>query len=71
MVKHCSIRMLLAIVVQHGLQLHQLDVKIIFIYGDLEEEIFMVQPKCFILPGHKGNICLLKKSLYGLKQISR
>ncbi|UYV72081.1 hypothetical protein LAZ67_9001762 [Cordylochernes scorpioides] len=47
----------------------QKDVQTAFLYGDLEEEIFMLQP-----PGYeKGNnkICYLMKSIYGLKQASR
>ncbi|GJX64779.1 retrovirus-related pol polyprotein from transposon TNT 1-94 [Tanacetum coccineum] len=49
-------------------ELEQLDVKTAFLHGNLEEVIYMRQP-----PGYeKGNkICLLKKSLYGLKQSPR
>lgn len=38
-VKHCSIKMLLAIVVQQALQLHHIDVETTFLHGDLEETI--------------------------------
>ncbi|GKD23463.1 retrotransposon protein, putative, ty1-copia subclass [Tanacetum coccineum] len=46
----------------------QLDVKTVFLHGNLEEVIYMRQP-----PGYEqGNkVCLLKKSLYGLKQSPR
>ena len=40
-VKHSSIRILLALVVQFDLELSQLDVKTAFLHGDLEEEIYM------------------------------
>jgi len=40
MVKHASIRLLLAIIAHGDLQLEQLDVKIIFLYGELEERIY-------------------------------
>jgi len=40
-VKHSSIRILLALVAQYELELDQLDVKIDFLHGDLEEEIYM------------------------------
>ena len=40
-VKHSSIRILLAIVVQFDLKLEQMDVKIIFLHGELEEKIYM------------------------------
>ena len=36
-VKHSSIRILLALVAQYGLELDQLDVKMIFLHGDLDE----------------------------------
>ena len=40
-VKHLSIRILLALVEQYELKLDQLDVKTAFLYGDLDEEIFI------------------------------
>jgi len=65
-VKHCSIRILMAIVNQFNLELEQMDVKTAFLYGDLEETIYMEQPKSFV--EDKSKVCLLKKFLYGLKQ---
>ena len=40
-VKHTSIRVLLAIVAQYDLELEQLDVKTVFLHGELEETIYM------------------------------
>jgi len=45
-----------------------MDVKITFLNGDLEEEIYMLQPEGCIVPGQKNKVCKLKRSLYGLKQ---
>ena len=45
-----------------------MDVKIAFLIRDLEEEIYMNQPKSFVEPGQESKICKLTKSLYGLKQ---
>ena len=46
-----SIRMLIAIAVIHNLEIHQMDVKTVFLNGDLDEEIYMEQPEGFIVPG--------------------
>lgn len=48
-----------------------MDVKTTFLYGDLEEEIYMKNPRGFEIKGKKELICKLKKSLYGLKQSPR
>ncbi|KAG8498772.1 hypothetical protein CXB51_005218 [Gossypium anomalum] len=46
-VKHSSIRALLGIVAMHDLELEQLDAKIAFLHGELEEDIYMQQPEGF------------------------
>ena len=63
-----SIRMLIAIVAIHNLEIHQMDVKTAFLNGDLDEEIYMEQPEGFMVPGQEKKVCRLVKSLYGLKQ---
>ena len=55
----------------HDMELEQLDVKTAFLHGDLEEEIYMQQPEGFKEPGKEDYVCLLKRSLYGLKQSLR
>uniref|UniRef100_A0A2N9J203 Integrase catalytic domain-containing protein n=1 Tax=Fagus sylvatica TaxID=28930 RepID=A0A2N9J203_FAGSY len=70
-VKHTSIRAVLALVADQDLELEQLDVKTAFLHGNLEEEIFMEQPEGFKQPGTENLVCRLKKSLYGLKQSPR
>uniref|UniRef100_A0A2N9J6A9 Integrase catalytic domain-containing protein n=1 Tax=Fagus sylvatica TaxID=28930 RepID=A0A2N9J6A9_FAGSY len=70
-VRHTSIRAVLALVADQDLELEQLDVKTAFLHGNLEEEIFMVQPEGFKQPGTENLVCRLKKSLYGLKQSPR
>uniref|UniRef100_A0A2N9GKI3 Integrase catalytic domain-containing protein n=1 Tax=Fagus sylvatica TaxID=28930 RepID=A0A2N9GKI3_FAGSY len=66
-VRHTSIRAVLALVADQDLELEQLDVKTAFLHGNLEEEIFMEQPEGFKQPGTENLVCRLKKSLYGLK----
>ncbi|KAG8472814.1 hypothetical protein CXB51_034622 [Gossypium anomalum] len=70
-VKHSSIRALLGIVAMHDLELEQLDVKTAFLHGELEEDIYMQQPEGFTVSEKEDYVCLLKKSLYGLKQSPR
>ena len=47
------IRMVLAIVALRNLEVHQMDVKIVFLNGDLDEEIYMEQPRGFLLQDKK------------------
>ncbi|GJW54625.1 zinc finger, CCHC-type containing protein [Tanacetum coccineum] len=63
-----TIRLLLALVVIHNLVIHQMDVKTVFLNGDLEEELYMKQPEGFVMPDNEHKVCKLVKSLYGLKQ---
>jgi hypothetical protein len=48
-----------------------MDVKMAFLNGDFEENIYMAQPKGFVEEGKENMGCRLKKSIYGLKQASR
>ena len=66
-VKHRSIRILLSMVAKFDLELEQMDVKTIFLYGELEETIYMRQPEGFIIEGKEDFVCKLNKSQYGLK----
>ena len=61
----------MALVAHFDLELHQMDVKTVFLNGDIEETIYMVIPENFVLGDLKSMVCKLKKSIYGLKQASR
>ena len=50
-VRFASIHLILAIVARIDLELHQMDVKITFLNGQLNEEIYMEQPMDFIIQG--------------------
>ena len=63
-----NLHFLLGVVAADNLELNQLDVKTTFLHGDLQEEIYMEQPKGFVASGHEHLVYRLKKSLYGLKQ---
>ena len=45
-----------------------MDITSAFLHGDLEEQIYMKQPKGFVAQGQETLVCQLKKSIYGLKQ---
>ena len=45
-----------------------MDVKMAYLHGVLEQEIYMEQPEGFIAEGNKDKVCKLMHSLYGLEQ---
>jgi hypothetical protein len=61
----------MALVAYYGLELHQMDVKTVFLNGDLQESVYMAQPEGFAIEGKEHMGCRLKESIYGLKQESR
>jgi len=65
-----SLRLLLALAALEDWEIQQMDVKLVFLNGVLDEEIYMEQPIGFITPGTETKVCRLKKAIYGLKQAS-
>jgi hypothetical protein len=65
---HPTLRTFVAYAAYHKLEFRQLDVVTAFLNGELEEELYMKQP-----PGFQqgAKVCLLQKSLYGLRQAPR
>nr|GEU41785.1 zinc finger, CCHC-type [Tanacetum cinerariifolium] len=63
-----TIRLLIAMASFHNLIIHQMVVKTAFLDGKLEDEVYMIQPLGFIMPGNENKVCKLIRSLYGLKQ---
>ena len=63
-----SVRIILWLVVFYKMEMAKVDIKTFFLYGDLQEVIYMKQP-----PGYAqgDKVCRLSKSLYGLKQSMR
>lgn len=71
-VKLTTLRMFVALAAVNNLELEQLDVTTAFLYGNLQEEIFMQVPPGVPIPaGTPRPVCRLQKTLYGLKQSPR
>ena len=51
----------MALVAYYDLELHQMNVKTAFLNGDLEENVYMAQPKGFVMEGKERMGCCLKK----------
>lgn len=66
-----TIRTIISLAANKGWKLWQLDVKNAFLCGELDHDIFMEQPKGFVSKEFPDYVCLLKKSLYGLRQSPR
>ena len=64
-------RTIMALVPHFDLELHHMDVKTAFLNGNIDEIIYMVQPKNFVSGDPKSVVCKLNKFIYGLKQVSR
>lgn len=65
------LRLLFTIAAMLDSEVHQMDVKMAFLNGFLDEEFYMEQPEGFAAPEQEHLVCKLAKSLYGLKQAPR
>ena len=66
-----TIRALLAVAAHKKWPVYHMDVKSAFLNGHLKEEVYVLQPPGFEMPGSENKVCRLKKALYGLKQAPR
>jgi hypothetical protein len=69
--KMTIIRAIITMATAKGWSLHQMDVKNVFLHGDLQEEVYMEQPPSYVDQTCSNFVCRLKKALYGLKQAPR
>ena len=69
--KMTYVRLFISLVATHNWDLHQFDIKNVFLHGDLQEGVYMEQPLGFVAHGEIGKVCRLRKSLYSLKQSPR
>ncbi|KAK1432245.1 hypothetical protein QVD17_09140 [Tagetes erecta] len=66
-----AIRIFLAHAANKNFKVYQMDVKCAFLYGDIDEEIYVCQPPGFEDPDFPSKVYKLDKSLYGLHQAPR
>lgn len=69
-VRQATFRTLLSVAAKEKLLVEHLDAKTAFLNGNLEETIYMKEPPGFN-SGEPNRVCLLKKSIYGLKQAAK
>ena len=60
-----TLRLLLSLAALHDWEIEALDVKTTFLFGELDEEIYMEQPEGFIEKGKEKKVCRLGKAIYG------
>ncbi|GJX53539.1 retrovirus-related pol polyprotein from transposon TNT 1-94 [Tanacetum coccineum] len=63
-----AIRLFIANAASQDMTIFQMDVKTAFLNGELNEVVYVSQPKGFVDPGLPTHVYRLKKALYGLKQ---
>lgn len=61
------VRLLLAFAANNGWKIHHLDVKSAFLYGELEEEVYVSQPEGYEVKGREQCVFKLSKALYGFR----
>ncbi|GAA0186143.1 transmembrane signal receptor [Lithospermum erythrorhizon] len=66
-IKPTTIRIVLTLAISNPWSIRQLDIKNAFLNGALQETVYMKQSAGFINSYYPSHVCLLKKSLYGLK----
>nr|GEZ81869.1 hypothetical protein [Tanacetum cinerariifolium] len=66
-----AIRIFLAYAAHKNMGVYQMDVKTVFLNGNLREEVYVSQPDGFVDQDNPNHVYKLKKTLYGLKQAPR
>jgi hypothetical protein len=66
-----SVHLLIALMAHKRWEVHHMDVKSVFLNGDMREEIYIEQPTSFIIASKEHKVIKLKKALYGLHQAPR
>ena len=63
-----TVRLILALTAHLGWEIHYMDVKSAFLSGYIKDEVYVAQPKGFIVKNKEHKVYKLSKALYGLCQ---
>jgi hypothetical protein len=66
-----SVRVMIILAAHLSWSVHHMDVKSVFLNGDLGKEVYVSQPPRFIVKGQEQKVYKLHKALYGLRQAPR
>ena len=69
--RYDAVQIMLALAAYGDLELLQFNVSTAFLYGKVDEEIFMKLLEGLHVPEKRNFVCRLHKALYGLNQASR
>ena len=69
--RYTSIVSVLALATVMKWKIHQMDVKVAFLNGVVEEEVYVEKPLSFETHDRESHVCILKEALYSLKQAPR
>lgn len=70
-IKPPTVHLILSLAFSKRCIIRQLNVKNVFLHGDLQELVYMKQSSGFVHPDYPNHVCRLKKSLYSLKKVPR
>ena len=71
MVLYIANKILIILTAKYDLIIYQMDVKSVFLNGEVDTELYVEQSEMFKEKDRKLWVCKLKKGLYGLKQAPR
>lgn len=63
-----EIRMTLAYAFSKRIKVYQMDIKVAFLNGELEHEVYIEKPEEFILSKHGDYVFRLKNAMYGINK---
>jgi hypothetical protein len=69
--RHDTIRLVISLAAQNSWLIFQMDVKLAFLNGELQEQVYVDRLSGYVQQGSEKKVYKLKKALYGLKQAPR